>query len=57
MRSMDIEKSLEKVLPDYIAGKEIQKLVKEQEGEQEDPIDQAKKKIDKIKKLLSLKQK
>jgi len=55
MRSMDIEKSLEKVLPDYIAGKEIQKLVKEQEGEQEDPIDQAKKKIDKIKKLAVLK--
>ena len=55
MRTMDIEKSLEKVLPDYIAGKEIQKLVKEQEGEQEDPIDQAKKKIDKIKKLAVLK--
>ena len=29
MKSMSIEKSLEKVLPDYIAGKEIQKLVKE----------------------------
>ena len=27
MKSMDIEKSLEKVLPDYIAGKEIQKLM------------------------------
>ena len=29
MKSMDIEKSLEKVLPDYIAGKEIQKLMGE----------------------------
>ena len=29
MKSMDIEKSLEKVLPDYIAGKDIQKLMKE----------------------------
>ena len=30
MKSMDIEKSLEKVLPDYIAGKDIQALVKEE---------------------------
>ena len=29
MKTMDIEKSLEKVLPDYIAGKDIQALVKE----------------------------
>ena len=29
MKSMDIEKSLEKVLPDYIAGKEIQKIMGE----------------------------
>ena len=27
MKSMDVEKSLEKVLPDYIAGKDIQKLM------------------------------
>jgi len=30
MKSMDIKKSLEKVLPDYIAGKDIQALVKEE---------------------------
>ena len=38
MKSMDIEKSLEKVLPDYVAGKDIQALVKE-----EDEVDEKKK--------------
>ena len=52
MRSMDIEKSLEKVLPDFIAGKEIQKLVKEQET---DPVAKAQDNLEKQKKIADLK--
>ena len=38
MKSMDISKSLEKVLPDYVAGKDIQKLMASYEEVQEETL-------------------
>jgi hypothetical protein len=52
MKTMDIEKSLEKVLPDFISGREIQKLVKEQET---DPVAKAQDKLDKARRIADLK--
>ena len=40
MKTMDIEKSLEKVLPDYIAGKEIVNLMKEEVELTDEELDQ-----------------
>jgi hypothetical protein len=39
MKSMDIAKSLEKVLPDYVAGKDIQKLMASYNEEDEKKMD------------------
>tara|TARA_B100000035_G_scaffold234608_1_gene202885 strand:- start:584 stop:1522 length:939 start_codon:yes stop_codon:yes gene_type:complete len=38
MKSMDVAKSLEKVLPDYVAGKDIQKLMASYEEVQEETL-------------------
>lgn len=44
MKSMNIRKSLEKVLPDYVAGKTLDKVMKESVNEEMDPTDHVKEK-------------